>query len=132
MLKLKPRFEAILEDNDISFTYYDDEIELETDSNAGEDLLITLPIKNFVEEFKEYYTNFDPDEHAEEWAHYRYENPRNKSTIPPVSVLVDDARWIDKFLYKVKVELHDELLLQCDEYPDDDNEWYEYDEPENE
>ena len=117
---LSERIEKILEENDISVSsisdnHFDDEdddyyldIELETYSPEGEDVLISFGYNGsedgFVDRFSEYAEDFDVDDHVE-----MYVNNRGKNGIPnSISDLVTDAKWIKNMLLKVAKELEGE------------------------
>lgn len=72
-------------------------VEFETSSPAGEDFLMDIyfdledPAGSLVENMKEYYQGFDPEEHAEPWI-----ESRGKNGVPnSIQELIDDAHAID-------------------------------------
>lgn len=81
----------------------EDEIELENWSPAGENLVYCFNKKNFLEVFQCIVENFDPDEHAEEWAVARYYG--TIKNIPCISTLVHDAYVIDEMLWDLLYKL---------------------------
>ena len=73
----------------------DGTVELETFSPAGEDVVVSVPMKNFPEEIQAYYNDFDPEEHAEMWI----EAKRNGvGGVPSIRCLIEDADAIDSML----------------------------------
>lgn len=102
MMKLSKRIEEVLEEFDFSLCgeiserysekgKYD--IELETYSPKGEDVIVSLIYdgteEGFIAAFDEYANDFDAEEHAEIWI----EN-RGKNGIPEsIKDLLEDAEW---------------------------------------
>ena len=82
----------------LGWSYADDgngNVEIEKQSPAGEDFIVTVGAENFVENVKEYAAHFDQDEHIEMWISAR----RNgMSGIPSTRGLVEDAAAIDAML----------------------------------
>lgn len=73
----------------------DGNIELVKHSPAGEEFVIVIGERNFVENVKEYAAHFDQEEHIEMWVEAR----RNKvSGVPSIKELVEDAEAIDRML----------------------------------
>ena len=72
--------------------------EMEFYSDAGEDFVFTVWFDgtwtDFVENFREYAVEFDPDEHAEMWVNSRGENGVPDS----IRTLIDDANSIKEHL----------------------------------
>ena len=64
--KINDKIIAILEDSGWIISDNEDQIYIETHNHAGEHLIITLCKENLIENLKEYYTDFDPEEHVEE------------------------------------------------------------------
>lgn len=83
------------EELDWSCHIYEDGIEFETCSPAGEDFIFTVPDKeNLVKEVREYAADFDADEHAEMWV-----EGRGKRGVPSsIRTLIDDADAIRELL----------------------------------
>ena len=84
--------------------------ELETYSPAGEDVIVDIWFdgtnKGFIDSFRQYALEFDPDEHAEMWMEFR-----GKRGVPhSIRVLIDDADAIQKSLMDVSNAL-DEIKL---------------------
>lgn len=77
------------------FGYYDDTVEIENFSPAGEDLIIRFGVENFPDAVAQYAADFDPDEHIEMWIEARR---AGRSGIPPARELARDADKIDKML----------------------------------
>lgn len=112
-MKLAKSITEILENNDISILctekqgneYY---TELEFYSDAGEDFVFDVwhsrSKQSFIDGFRRYAFDFDPDEHAEMWV-----NARHSVTGVPQSIreLINDADSIEKFLNTVSEELRD-------------------------
>lgn len=78
-------------------------IELEKWTPAGEDFIFSIAGKDIAAEVKEYYEDFDPNEHAKMWV----ENMGTVNGVPKdIRTLIDDAEAIDSML----AELVDALL----------------------
>lgn len=79
--------------------------ELETFSDAGEDVLVTIWYdgtgRDFANSFYEYYAGFDPDEHAEALVAMRGQHGIPDS----IRTLIDDADSINDMLEKTACEL---------------------------
>ena len=109
--KLSARITDLLESHDIRVNgVYEQDgsyiAEIEFWSAAGEDMVAVIwydgTSKDFVEEFCNYASDFDADEHAEGLI-----SMRGKNGIPnSVRELIDDADAIAKFLDKVARELY--------------------------
>lgn len=78
---------------------YDDGIEFEQGSPAGEDFIFYASLPDLVREVREYYNDFDPEEHVEMWveAKRNSDNP-NRGSIPSIRTLVKDADEIEEML----------------------------------
>ena len=108
----------------------EDGIEFEQYSPAGEDFLFYARFPNIVKEVREYYDDFDPDEHVEMWVQARNnsDNP-NRSSIPSARTLAKDADDIDEMLEKLAdaLEAVEENFYGCDKcglrFPWDDINW---------
>ncbi len=72
----------------------DDSVEVGKESPAGEDFFFSVSISNFVEDVKEYASDFDPDEHAEMWI----ESRGTKGVPASIRQLIDDADAIGEML----------------------------------
>lgn len=97
MKKLEKKYLAVLEKLDWTVSSYTDDgrVELEKYSPAGEDFLMCVEVKNFPKAVREYWEDYDPDEHIEMWIEAR----RNgTSGVPSTRVLVHDAEAIDDML----------------------------------
>lgn len=112
MMELSKRIEKILEDYDFSvcgeISKQDDggyDIELETYSPEGEDVIIPLVYngteEDFIKEFRSYAEDFDVEEHAEMWI----ENRGNNGVPDSIKDLLEDAEWIKSTLEEVADEL---------------------------
>ena len=106
MKRLKKQIIDILGKNDYRFLsvekHGEDYIaELETWSPAGEDVVIDIWFdgtnKGFIDSFRQYSLEFDPDEHAEMWVEFR-----GKRGVPHgIRDLIDDADAIQESLMAV-------------------------------
>jgi len=78
-------------------------------SPAGEDFVFTFHFdgsaSDFVDNFRSYAEDFDPDEHAEMWVEHRGKNGCPNS----IRDLIDDADAINDFLNSVAHDLIDAL-----------------------
>ena len=74
---------------------YSDNVEFETSSPAGEDVIFSVDRKGgIVDEVIEYAAEFNADEHAEMWI-----KSRGKRGVPSsIRVLIDDADAIQEML----------------------------------
>lgn len=80
----------------------DGSIEIGQHSPAGEDFFFDIAGKDIAAEVREYYEDFDPDEHAKMWV----ENMNTVNGVPQsIRTLIDDAEAIDNML----MELSDAL-----------------------
>ena len=96
---------------DWSVHIYDDCIEFEKYSPAGEDFIFTITGNDearVAEQVREYAYDFDPDEHAEMWV-----ESRGKRGVPDsIRTLIDDADAIKEMAF----ELADALRKAEEEY----------------
>ena len=96
---------------DWSVHIYDDCIEFEKYSLAGEDFIFTITGNDearVAEQVREYAYDFDPDEHAEMWV-----ESRGKRGVPDsIRTLIDDADAIKEMAF----ELADALRKAEEEY----------------
>lgn len=110
MMELSKRIEELLNEYDFSLCgeiteRYGDkgryDIELETYSPEGEDVIVSLIYdgteEDFVREFIDYVNEFDAEEHAEMWIECRGENGVPES----IKDLLEDAEWIKNTLLEV-------------------------------
>ena len=101
------QIETILEANEIRIIgdLQDRYVELEFFSPLGEDFILSIDFdgtpKDFVKQFRSYYEDYNPDDHAAGWIAQRGKN----GTPPGVRALIDDAEAIDDLLYKVTIQL---------------------------
>lgn len=116
MMKLSERIIKVLERNEINLcgkitkrTYSNDgyDIELETYSPEGEDVIIALIYdgteEDFVREFERYARDFDAEKHAE-----TYIDMRGKNGVPEsIKDLLADAEWQKEMLLSVARQLND-------------------------
>ena len=95
--KLDERYLNVLEELEWRVTGYDEDgnVEISNFSPAGENLLVCVKAEDFPHAIREYWENFDADEHAEELVIAKNNGFQG---VPPVSVLVRDAQKIDKML----------------------------------
>lgn len=75
--------------------YDDGTAEFSQFSPAGEDFSFCVPIENVAEEVKEYYNDFDIDEHIEMWIAAKNSGV---SGVPSIQELCDDAEKIGEML----------------------------------
>ena len=114
MMELLKRIEELLEKHDFSVcgeiterTYNNDgyDVELETYSPEGEDVIISLIYdgteEDFIRQFRSYAEGFDAEEHAEMWI-----ESRGKNGVPDsIKDLLEDAEWIKSTLEEVTNDL---------------------------
>ena len=115
MMELSERIIEVLEAHDISVcgeiterTYNNDgyDVELETYSPEGEDVIISLIYdgteEDFIKQFESYAEDFDAEEHAE-----TYINMRGKNGVPEsIKNLLEDAEWQKEMLLEVAKDLN--------------------------
>ena len=115
MMELSKRIEELLEEHDFSLCgeiterygekgQYD--IELETYSPKGEDVIVSLTYdgteEDFIHEFIDYANGFDAEDHAEMWI-----ESRGKNGVPDsIKDLLEDAEWIKDTLMEIADELN--------------------------
>lgn len=89
---------------DWKFTFWEEPeksyVELETHSPLGENVIIKIdfdpedPVESFIDNLKDYYQNFDPEDHAAPFIEHR-----GKNGVPDsIRDLVDDAEAIDSMI----------------------------------
>ena len=88
------KIREVCEDLGWGWTEYDDYIELECWSPAGEDLVLTFNKRTLTDELRAYAAAWDIDEHIEMWVEAR----RHDSSVPSVRELCQDAEKIDIML----------------------------------
>lgn len=115
MMELSKRIEELLEKYDFSLCgeiteRYNEkgkyDVELETYSPEGEDVIVPLTYdgteEDFIREFVDYANGFDAEEHAEMWI-----EGRGKNGVPEsIKDLLEDAEWIKSTLLKVSEALN--------------------------
>ena len=115
MMELSEKIIEVLEAHDISLcgeiserTYNNDgyDVELETYSPEGEDVIIPLIYdgteEDFIRQFERYAEGFDAEEHAEMWI-----EGRGKNGVPDsIKDLLEDAEWIKGTLMEIADELN--------------------------
>lgn len=89
-----------------SDVYENGDIELETWSPAGEDVVFDVNTNNLVYEVRCYANNFDVDDHVLMWAEHRGENGVPNS----IRELVDDAEAIQDMLNELADALEEVTL----------------------
>lgn len=96
--------------NDLDWSVYIDkdcnEVEFSKYSPTGEDFSFTVPYTDsgddIIKSVKEYYEDFDPDEHATMWIEAR---GRVNGVPNSIRGLIDDAELIKKMLYELYANL---------------------------
>lgn len=107
---------------------YDNAFDVETHSPSGEDVIVSLQgdslddMSRFV---KEYYEDFDPDDHAAQIYHAKHygseDEQRFYASAPgDLQALIEDANWIDGAIKEVADALYDAYM--SGEYDEDDME----------
>lgn len=80
----------------------EDDIELRKCSSLGEDFGFSVKADKFLEDLRDYYEDFDPEEHAAMW----YNARNNVGGVPQsLRALLDDAIEIDGMLENLCIEL---------------------------
>lgn len=119
MMELSERIIEVLEAHDISLCgeiserkYHNDgyDVELETYSPEGENVIISLIYdgteEDFINQFESYAEDFDSEEHAEMWIEAR----GSVSGVPnSIRDLINDANWIKNMLLMVSKELSESI-----------------------
>ena len=100
MIELKNEYIDVIESLGWHVSSYTDDgrVEIETGSPAGEDLVLCLDVRSFPDSVKDYYLNFDVDEHVEMWVEAKYNDRDGHLGVPSVRTLVHDAEEIEKML----------------------------------
>ena len=80
--------------------------EFETHSNAGEHLIVNTYADTLLRDLYDNAESFDIDEHVEMWLAARL---NGDSSVPNAVELVDDARKIEKMLYRLYSAMRDAL-----------------------
>lgn len=107
---------------------YSNGFDVETHSPSGEDVIVSLQgdslddMSRFV---KEYYEDFDPDDHAAQIYHAKHygseDEQRYYASAPgDLQALIEDANWIDGAIKEVADALYDAYM--SGEYDEDDME----------
>ena len=89
---------------DLGWEVYEteDDIELRKCSSLGEDFGFSVKADKFLEDLRDYYEYFDPEEHAAMWYNARH----NVRGVPQsLRALLDDAIEIDGMLENLCIEL---------------------------
>ena len=114
MIELSKRIEKLLENHGLSVCgkiserphgVYD--IDLETYSPEGEDVIVSLIYdgtdEDFIKAFRSYAEDFDAEEHAKMWI----ESRGNDGIPDSIKDLLEDAEWIKSTLEEVADDLED-------------------------
>lgn len=102
---LEQKYIDVLEKMDWRVVAYSDdgsEVEIESFSPAGEDIVFSVSTKDFPRAVKEYACDFDPDEHVEMWVEAKI---NGRQGIPSIRELVFDADNIENMLSSLAMEL---------------------------
>jgi len=87
--KQKELLEQIAEEHNASVSFEENNVEIEHYSDQGEDLVFNVCDSDIVNNLKDVYDGFDPDEHAVENYHAYHMDLQN---------LLTDAKAIDEWL----------------------------------
>lgn len=99
---MNKKLKRICENLDWYVSEYENDIQLEKYSPAGEDFFFTANKDNFVTNVINYAEDFDPDEHAEMWV----KNMHNVNGVPQsIRTLIDDADAIKEMLEELANKL---------------------------
>ena len=105
--KDKKRLEKVLKSLDWNITSeYDNFIEIETYSNAGEDLIETLDSNDIVGSAFNIYNNYDAEEHVQLYAEYSLNHEKG---VPDIFTLVEDANEIEEMYKQLYLALDKEF-----------------------
>ena len=92
--KDRKKLEKVLESLDWYITSeYNNFIEIETFSSAGENLIDTLDSNNIVDSAFNNYNNYNAEEHVQLWAEYSLNHEKG---VPNIFTLVEDAKDIEE------------------------------------
>lgn len=95
---MNKRVKALCEKLDWKVYEYEQDVELEKYSPAGEDFFFCVDKKDFIQNVIEYAEDFDADEHAEMWV----ENRHSVKGVPQsIRTLIDDADAIKDMLLEL-------------------------------
>lgn len=95
---MNKHIKALCEKLDWNIYEYDNNIELEKFSPAGEDFFFCVNKKDFIENVCRYAEDFDADEHAEMWI----ANMHSTRGVPQsIRALIDDADAIKEMLVEL-------------------------------
>lgn len=105
MNSIDEKYSKIFEELDWQWSAVDQngDIELETWSPAGEDVVFDVNADNLVYEVRCYANNFDVDDHVLMWAEHRGENGVPNS----IRELLDDAEAIQDMLNELADALYE-------------------------
>lgn len=97
------KIKKIVQDLGWNMVVYDDRtVEFQAFSPLGEDFVFYVDKNSLIEDVKDYYLNFDPEEHAVDW----YNNRNSVNGVPDsIRALLSDADEIDKMLEKLSDSL---------------------------
>lgn len=93
---------AVIEENGWKVDDMGDELQIETNSPLGEDLVCYLDKNDIAHSAAELAANFDVDDHVEPLASMR----ETRGIPESISDLVDDAKEIESMLYHLAEELN--------------------------
>lgn len=117
-MEWKDEYEEILDEKNVNIIdeYKQGEetyLELQFYTNAGEDFSFTVSKENFVNDVFRYSEEFDPEEHAEMWVEAKHDRSTNRTDIPHVFTLFEDAKWIQSFLKEIAEKVRDRRNELC-------------------
>ena len=116
-MTLEERLRQKAEDLEWSVTVDDGLWEFEKYSPAGEDFVFSVSGPDIVAEVKDYYENFDPEEHATDLVIAK----RNGfAGVPDLRTLCDDADAIDEMLHELADAFADVEREYLDEMEEDE------------
>jgi len=99
---MNKKLKQVCENLDWTVREYENDIELQKYSPAGEDFFFTVNKENFLTEVINYAEYFDADEHAEMWV----DNMHTVSGVPQsIRTLIDDADAIKEMLLELANKL---------------------------
>lgn len=110
MTTWRDKAEEVFENHDISANYYTQSdwsyFECEFCSDAGEDFIFVLGATSkdaFIEDLRNYYQEFDPEEHAASWFGANRGEPKS------LRRLLADADSIDEMLEDLTIDMTRQL-----------------------
>lgn len=116
-MTLEERLRQKAEDLEWSVTAWDGGWEFEKFSPAGEDFVFSVDGSDIVASVKEYYEDFDPEEHATDLVIAK----RNGfAGVPDLRTLCDDADAIDEMLHELFEAFRDVEIEYLGELEEDE------------